>query len=43
MILAIMDQDHSFHEDKPVDPVAKGANDTILAFQKAKYEKAKAQ
>jgi hypothetical protein len=24
MILAIMDQDHSFREDKPVEPVAEG-------------------
>jgi hypothetical protein len=43
MILAIMDQGHSFREDKPVEPVAEGANDTTLALRKAKYEKAKAQ
>jgi hypothetical protein len=42
MILTIMDRDHSFCEDKPVEPVAKGANDTTLALRKAKYEKAKA-
>jgi hypothetical protein len=43
MILAIMDQDHSFREDKPIEPVAEDANDTTLAFWKAEYEKAKAQ
>jgi hypothetical protein len=43
MILAIMDPDHSFCEDKPVEPVAKGANDTTLALRKAEYEKAKVQ
>jgi hypothetical protein len=43
MILAIMDRDHSFREDKPIEPVAEGANDTTLALQKAEYEKAKAQ
>jgi hypothetical protein len=43
MILAIMDRDHSFREDKPVEPVAKGANDTTLALRKAEYEKAKVQ
>jgi hypothetical protein len=43
MILAIMDRDHSFREDKPVEPIVEGANDTTLALRKAKYEKAKAQ
>jgi hypothetical protein len=43
MILAVMDWDHSFREDKPIEPVAEGANDTTLALQKAEYEKAKAQ
>jgi hypothetical protein len=43
LILAIMDRDHSFCEDKPVEPVAEGANDTTLALRKAEYEKAKAQ
>jgi hypothetical protein len=43
MILAIMDRDHSFREDKPVEPFAEGANDTTLALRKAEYEKAKAQ
>jgi hypothetical protein len=43
MILIIMDWDHSFHEDKPVEPVAKGANDTTLALRKADYKKAKTQ
>jgi hypothetical protein len=32
MILGIMDRDHSFCEDKPVEPVAEGANDTTLAL-----------
>jgi hypothetical protein len=39
MIRAIMDWDHSFHEDKPIEPVAEGANDTTLALRKAGYEK----
>jgi hypothetical protein len=43
MILAIMDLDHSCHEDKLVEPVTKGDNDTILALQKVDYEKAKTQ
>jgi hypothetical protein len=43
MILAIMDRGHSFREDKPIEPVAEGANDTTLALQKVEYEKAKAQ
>jgi hypothetical protein len=43
MILAIMDRDHSFREDKPVELVAEGANDTTLVLRKAEYEKAKAQ
>jgi hypothetical protein len=43
MILAIMDRDHSFHENKPVESVAEGDNDTTLALWKADYEKAKAQ
>jgi hypothetical protein len=34
MILAIMDRDHSFREDKPVELVAEGANDTTLALWK---------
>jgi hypothetical protein len=42
MILAIMDQDHSFCEDKPIEPVAEGANDTTLALRNANYKKAKA-
>jgi hypothetical protein len=32
MILTIMDWDHSFREDKPVEPVAEGANDTTLSL-----------
>jgi hypothetical protein len=43
MILAIMDRDHSFRENKPVEPVAEGDNDNTLALQKAEYKKAKAQ
>jgi hypothetical protein len=38
-----MDRDHSFREDKPIEPVAEGAKDTTLALRKAKYKKAKAQ
>jgi hypothetical protein len=38
-----MDQDHSFREDKPIEPVAKGDNDTTLATRKTEYEKAKDQ
>jgi hypothetical protein len=43
LILAIMDQDHSFREDKPTEPVAEGDNDSTLAMRKAEYEKTKAQ
>jgi hypothetical protein len=32
MILTIMDQDHSFREDKPIEPVAEGDNDTTFAL-----------
>jgi hypothetical protein len=32
MILTIMDWDHSFREDKPVEHVAEGANDTTLSL-----------
>jgi hypothetical protein len=38
-----MDRDHSFREDKPIEPVAEGAKDTTLALRKAKYKKAKAR
>jgi hypothetical protein len=38
-----MDQDHSFQEDKSIEPTAEGNNDTSLATQKVEYEKAKAQ
>jgi hypothetical protein len=31
MILAIMDRDHFFREDKPVEPVAEGANEKAKA------------
>jgi hypothetical protein len=43
LILAIMDRDHSFREDKPTEPVAEGDNDSTLATRKDEYEKAKAQ
>jgi hypothetical protein len=43
LILAIMNQDHSFREEKPIEPVAEGDNDTTLATGKTEYEKAKAQ
>jgi hypothetical protein len=43
LVLAIMDRDHSFREDKPEEPVAQGDNDSTLAHRKAEYEKAKAQ
>jgi uncharacterized protein with ATP-grasp and redox domains len=43
MIMSIMDRDHSFCEDKLVEPIAEGDNDTTLALRKANYEKAKAQ
>jgi hypothetical protein len=42
MVLTIMDRDHSFRENKHVDPVAEGDNDTTLVLRKADYEKAKA-
>jgi hypothetical protein len=32
MILTIMDRDHSFRENKLVEPVAEGDNDTTLAL-----------
>jgi hypothetical protein len=43
MILAIMDWDHSCHEDKSVEPVTEGDNDTILTLQKVDYKKAETQ
>ncbi|KAG8056506.1 hypothetical protein GUJ93_ZPchr0002g26129 [Zizania palustris] len=43
LILAIMDRDHSFREDKPVVPVSEGDNDATLVHRMAEYEKAKAQ
>jgi hypothetical protein len=43
LILAIMDQDHSFRENKLIEPVAEGDNDTTLAVSITEYEKAKAQ
>jgi hypothetical protein len=32
IILAIMDRDHSFCEDKPIEPIVEGDNDTTLAL-----------
>jgi hypothetical protein len=43
LILAIKDRDHSFQENKLVDAVAQGDNDTTLEARIAEYEKAKAQ
>jgi hypothetical protein len=43
LILAIVDQDHCFQEDKPIEPVAERDNDTTLATKITEYEKAKAQ
>jgi hypothetical protein len=43
LVLAIMDRDHSFHKDKPEEPVAEGDNDSTLPHHKTEYEKAKAQ
>jgi hypothetical protein len=43
LTLAIMDRDHSFREEKLVEPVVEGDNDTTLAMRKTDYEKAKAQ
>jgi hypothetical protein len=42
LILAIMDRDHSFREEKPLEPIPKGDNDITLAMKKTEYEKAKA-
>jgi hypothetical protein len=38
-----MDQDHSFREERLVERVTEGDNDTTLAMRKAKYEKAEAE
>jgi hypothetical protein len=43
LVLAIMDRDHSFREDKPEESVAQGDNDSTLTHRKTEYEKAKAQ
>jgi hypothetical protein len=43
LVLAIMNRDHSFREDKPEEPVAQGDNDSTLAQRKTEYEKVKAQ
>jgi hypothetical protein len=43
MIMAIMNRDNSFREDKHVEPIAEGDNDTTLALLKADYDKVKAQ
>jgi hypothetical protein len=42
LILAIMDRDHSFLEDKPEEPVAEGDNDSTLAHHKTECEKVNA-
>jgi hypothetical protein len=43
LVLAIMDRDNSFREEKPEEPVAQGDHETTLGHRKAKYEKAKGQ
>jgi hypothetical protein len=43
MILVIMDQDHSFRENKPAELIAESDNDTTPALRKADYEKVMAQ
>jgi hypothetical protein len=43
LILTIIDRDHSFRENKPVEAVVEGDNDTTLAARITGYEKAKAQ
>jgi hypothetical protein len=43
VILAIMDRDHTFRENKPAEPVVEGDNDTTLVLRKADYKKAKGQ
>jgi hypothetical protein len=42
LVLAIMNRDHSFCEDKPEEPMAQGDNDSTLTHRKAEYEKVKA-
>jgi hypothetical protein len=37
VVLAFMDQDHSFREEKPEEPVAEGDNDSTLAHRKTEY------
>jgi hypothetical protein len=41
-VLAIMDRDHSFCEEKLEESVAEGDNDSTLAHRKTEYENAKA-
>jgi hypothetical protein len=43
LVLAIMDEDHSFCKNKSEEHVAEGDNDSILAHCKTEYEKAKTQ
>jgi hypothetical protein len=43
LILTIMDRDHSFREDKLVEPVAEGDNHSTLATRITEYEKVKSQ
>ena len=40
-ILAVMDRDESFHEERPVAPTANGDNDPTLVERSKEYEKAK--
>jgi hypothetical protein len=43
LVLAIMDRDHSFCEDKLEELVAQGDKDSTLAQRKTEYENVKAQ
>jgi hypothetical protein len=43
LVLAIMDRDHSFREDKPEESLAQGDNDSTLAHRMVEYEKVKVQ
>jgi hypothetical protein len=43
LVLAIMDKDHSFREDKLEESVAEGDNDSTMVHCMTKYEKVKAQ
>jgi hypothetical protein len=43
LILAIMDRGHSFGENKPIELIVEGDNDSTLAARITEFEKAKAQ